>query len=134
MQENKVEVNTIRKDGTTYDMQRTNTLIFSNLSKTGHEYFLPDVKRQNSKWIKYPAMFNTAKSMVDLTNLYNNYKPTGLLDAHRKGAKSTIIALKTAFKKERDINSARKKPPGTTSGKLNSLAKWWFKHTGKDKS
>ena len=70
MRENKIEVNTFRKDGTTYNMQRMNTLIFEDFSKTGCKDFLADVKQHKSEWIKYPATFNTAQSMVDLVNLY----------------------------------------------------------------
>ena len=79
-------------------------------------------------------MFNTAQSMVELTNLYTNYTPTGLWYQKRKYAKSMIIALTTALKKQRAKDSACNKPPGKTSGKPNSLTKWRFKHTRKDKS
>ena len=75
-QENKTEFSTICKDGTTYGMQHMNTLIFDELSKTSCEYFLADVRLKNSEWINEPATFNTAQSMLDLTNLYTNYKST----------------------------------------------------------
>ena len=99
MQEKKNEVDTICKDSTTYDMQRMNTLIFDELFKTGYKDFIADLKCQKSEWIKYPAMFNTSQIMVDLTNLYTNYKSTGLWEAQRKDTKSTIIALTIALKK-----------------------------------
>ena len=70
-----------------------NTLSFDDISNTGSEEFLVDVKQEKSEWIKDPATLNTVQSIVDLTNMYTNYKSTGLWDAHRKDAKSTIIAL-----------------------------------------
>ena len=132
MQEKKIEVDTIRKDRTTYNVQRMNTLIFDKLSKIVCETFLADVKRQKSKWIKDPVSFNTVQGMADLTNLYTNYKSTGLCKAQRKDIKSTILALATALKKYWAKNSAYKNPPGTTSGKPKGLAKWRFDHTAKN--
>ena len=126
--------NTILKDVKTYEIQRMNTLIFDELSMMGCEDFLATVKWKNSEWIKDPVTFNTAQIMVDLMNLYKNYKSTVLWDAQRKYANSTIITLATTPKKYRANNSARKKTQGTTSGKANGLAKWRFDHTVNDKS
>ena len=111
-----------------------NTLIFDNLSRTGCQYFLAYVQRQEIELIKYPTPFNTEQSMVDLINLYTNYKYTGLWYAQRKYAKSKIIALATALKKERANNSACKKPPGTTNSNPNGLSKWRFEHTLNNKT
>ena len=58
-----------------------NTLSFDDLSNTGCEEFLVDVKQEKSEWIKDPATLNTVQSIVDLRNLYTNYKSTGLWDA-----------------------------------------------------
>ena len=59
-------------------MQRMNTLIFDELSKTGAKDFLADVKQKNIELIKEPDTFNRAHSMVELMNLYTNYRSTGL--------------------------------------------------------
>ena len=134
IKQKKIEVDSIHKDDTTYNMQRMNTLIFDKLSKTGCEDFLADVEWQNSEWIKDPVIFNTEYSMVDLKNLYINYKTTGLWDAYRKDPKSIIITLTTALKREQSKNSSRKNPKGTTRYKPNDIDKWHFKPTGKDKS
>ena len=107
IKQKKIEVDSIHKDDTTYNMQRMNTLIFDKLSKTGCEDFLADVEWQNSEWIKDPVIFNTEYSMVDLKNLYINYKTTGLWDAYRKDPKSIIITLTTALKREQSKNSSR---------------------------
>ena len=69
--------------------------------------------------------------MVDLGNLYSNYKCTEIWDALRKDAKSTIIAFSSALKKERAKNSSCKNLPSITSGKSNGLAKCCFDHTSK---
>ena len=114
-------------------MQWIHTLIFYALSNTGCEDILVDVKRKISEWIKYPSTFDTEHIMIDLTNLYINYGSTVLWDVQIKDSKSKIIALETAFKKERVNNYAHKNTPGTTIGKPNGLTKWRFKHTGKDK-
>ena len=80
-----------------------------------------------------PHQIQYSQSMVELMNLYTNYKSTGIWDTQRKDSTSTIIALATALKKYQANNSACKKSPGTTSSKPNGLAKWRFKHTRKDK-
>ena len=68
-----------------------------------------------------PSTFNIAQIMVDLTNIYTNYKSTGIWDVQRKDSKSTIIAWETFLKKEQAHNSAHKKPQGTTRRKPNGL-------------
>ena len=72
--------------------------------------------------------------MVDLTNLYNNYKPTGLWYSQRKYSKSMIIYLAATSKNDRDNNYDDNNPQGITNVKPNGLTKWRFKNTGKDKS
>ena len=134
MQENNIEVDTIRKDIMTYDMQWMNTRIFDDISKTVCKNFLPDMKQKKNEWIKDPDTFSTAYIMADLTNLCTNYKSTGIWDVQRNNSKSKIIALATNLKKDRTNNSTHKKPQGTTSCKPNGLAKWRFRKTGKDKS
>ena len=80
----------------TYDRQQTNTFIFDELSKTGCKYFLTYVKLHKRERIKDPATFNTAQSMVDLTNLHTNYKSTGLWHMQRNDAKSIKIKNRPA--------------------------------------
>ena len=111
-----------------------NTLSFDNISNTGSEEFLVDVKQEKSEWIKDPATLNTVQSIVDLRNLYTNYKSTGLWDAYIKYVRSTIIDLATGLNKEQAKNSPCKNPPWKTSGKWNVLVKWRFEHTGEEKS
>ena len=74
--------------------------MLDHISKTVCKDFLTYLKWKKSEWIKDPVTFNTAQRMVDLTNLYKNYKSTGLWGAQRNDAKSTITALATALKKE----------------------------------
>ena len=52
MQEKKIEVDTIHKDGTTCKIQRMKTRILDYISKTGCKDFLVYVKRQSSECIK----------------------------------------------------------------------------------
>ena len=120
MKEKKIEVDTICKDGTTYNIQQMNTLILDELFETACKAFLANVKQKNSLWIKDPATFNTEQKMVDLTNLYNNYNSTGIWDAHGKDAKSMIVALATALNNERAKNSTHNNPQGTRSKNLTA--------------
>ena len=88
----------IRKDGTKYDEQRFNTLIFDALKNTKCADFLTDVKTMQSQWIKQPEKFDAQQSISDLTNLYTNYKSTGIWDAQGIDSQAQIIALATALK------------------------------------
>ena len=73
MQEMRIEIDSLRKDGIKYDEQRFLTLIFDELGKTAGD-FLADVKRQRSEWVKNPNGFDTSSFIADMTNLYTNYK------------------------------------------------------------
>ena len=70
MQEKIIDFDIIRKDSTTYNMQRMKNLLFDKLFKTRFGVYLEDVKRPKSEWIKYPMSFNTAQKTIHQTHMY----------------------------------------------------------------
>ena len=130
IQEKCIELDMIRKDGTKYDEQRFNTLIFDALKKTNCADFFTDVKTLQSQWIKQPEKFDAQQSISDMTNLYINHKSTGIWDAQGIESQAQIIALATALQ-QATSKSKTTKPRVTQKiekgpRKTGILEKWHF--------
>ena len=82
--------------------------MLSQLIKTDCSDFLEDVKRQRRKWVKDSAKCDPGQCCVEMTNLYVNYKATGLWDKSDVSSQQSIITLATALKKEHAKNKQKK--------------------------
>ena len=74
--------------------------------------------------------------IIDLTELYTNYKHTGLWDKTVPNHKAQLIAMATHFKEKMGAEkSTRKKNPSksnpaSTQSKAGKLSKWLFEDVG----
>ena len=135
-QENFIEIDHLRGDGVTYNPQRFATLVFDKLVKTNCPNFLDDVKAERYKWIKRLSTFDMPQCIIDLTDLYTNYKHTGLWDKTVHNNKAQLISLATQFKEKMDAEKSthKKKPrnpnPTANQSGTRKLGKWLFKDVG----
>ena len=129
MQENRNEIDALRKDNVKLDNQRWLPITFEQLVKTGCSDFLEDVKRQRSECIKDSGTFNSGQFYVDMINLYTNYKATGKWDKKNVSSQKSIIALATALtnkqaKKKSNKGNDTGKPKGGGGNNHPKLPSW----------
>ena len=105
MQEKRTEIDTLRKDGVTFDEQRFLTLIFDNLILANCTDFKADIKSEKRKWMKNSASVDSTTLIAESVNLYTNYKSNGDWDAEVIDRDKVILALAT------DLKNARAQPP-----------------------
>ena len=70
MQEQRDEIDTLRKDGVKYDGQRFLTLMFEKLLETSCPDFLSEVKLSRNQWVKNPAAIDENTLVAEFINLY----------------------------------------------------------------
>ena len=121
-QENVLEIDHLRGDGITYDLQRFATLVFYEPVKTNCPDFLDNVMAERAKWIKRLSTFDMPQCIIDLMALYKNYKHTGLWYKTVPNHKAHLIDLATHFKEKMDFNkSTRKKNPSKPNPVANQI-------------
>ena len=130
MQDKRDEINTLRKDGVTYDQQRFLTLIFDKLGATKCVDFAQEVKREKNAWIKDSSSVDEAKLVADFTNLYTNYKRTG--DWEKVDQKeATIIALATQVDHlKKQVKASKPSAKGTNPKQNSAVQSWRFEKKG----
>ena len=97
MQEMQNEIDSLWKYWIKYDEQCFLPITFNELGETAG-YFLVNIKRQSSNWVKNPAAFNTSTFIDDMINLYTNYKSTGDWDKQGADHNKFLFALATSLK------------------------------------
>ena len=87
-------------------------------------------------WPETPSRFDIPQCIIYLTDLYTNYKHTGLWDKTVPNQKAQLIALATHFKDNMDSEKStrKKKPsksnPAATQRGARKLGRWIFEDVG----
>ena len=114
MQEQRDEIDTLRKDGVKFDKQRFLTLMFEKLLETTCPDFLSEVKLVRNQWVKNPVATDENKVIAEFINLYTNFKANGEWDKNVVNKDATIIALATALKAANKAGKPNKQPKGNS--------------------
>ena len=130
MQEQRDEIDTLRKDGVKYDAQRFLTLMFDKLLETSCPDFLSEVKLSRNQWVKNPAAIDENVLVAEFINLYTNFKSNGEWDKHVVNKDATIIALATALKAAKKATEPAPKLKGAPKSNDTGPPAWKFEKVG----
>ena len=114
MQEQRDEIDTLRKNGVKFDTHRFLTLLFEKLLATTYPDFQPEVKLTRDQWSKDPCVINKNKVVAEFINLFTNFRANdGKWGKQVVNKDATIIALATIIKATKKATKPTKHIKGT---------------------